>query len=86
MTVGVDVSKQRLDVFELTSGEAYSIPNTLESMEQWLDRFQRPIQVAIEPTNSYHELLTQQLMRVDTRYIWSTRIVWRTIGRVSDSA
>ena len=59
LSVGVDVSKQRLDVFELGSGEAYSIPNTLESVEQWLDRFQCPIQVAIESTNSYHELVTQ---------------------------
>ena len=59
LSVGVDVSKQRLDVFELGSGEAYSIPNTLESVEQWLDRFQIPIRVAIEPTNSYHELVTQ---------------------------
>ena len=59
MTVGVDVSKQRLDVFELGSGEAYSIPNSLDAIEQWLDRFQTPIRVAIEPTNSYHELVTQ---------------------------
>ena len=59
ITVGVDVSKQRLDVFELGSGEAYSIPNSLDAIEQWLDRFQISIRVAIEPTNSYHEMMTQ---------------------------
>ena len=59
ITVGVDVSKHRIDVFELGAGVAHSIPNTLESIEQWLDRFPHPIQVAIEPTNSYHELVTQ---------------------------
>ena len=58
MTVGVDVSKQRLDVFELGSGEAYSIPNSLDAIAQWLDRFQIPSRVAIEPTNRYHELAT----------------------------
>ena len=42
LTVGVDVSKQRLDVFELGSGDAYSIPNSLDAIEQWLDRFQIP--------------------------------------------
>ena len=55
----MDVSKHRLDIFELESCEAYSILNSLDAIEQWLTRFQIPIQVAIEPTNSYHELLTQ---------------------------
>ena len=59
ITVGVDVSKHRIDVFELGAGVAHSIPNTLESIEQWLDRFLHPIQVAIKATNSYHELVTQ---------------------------
>ena len=59
ITIGVDVSKHRLDVFELGSGEAYSIPNSLDAIEQWLDRFQISIRVAIEPTNRYHERVTQ---------------------------
>ena len=59
LTIGVDVSKQRLDVFELGSGEASSMPNSLDAIEQWLDRFQIPMRVAIEPTNRYHELVTQ---------------------------
>lgn len=59
LTIGVDVSKQRLEVFELGSGEASSMPNSLDAIEQWLDRFQIPMRVAIEPTNRYHELVTQ---------------------------
>ncbi len=59
LTIGVDVSKQRLDVFELGSGEASSMPNSLDAIEQWLDRFQIPMRVAIEPTNRFHELVTQ---------------------------
>ena len=55
----VDVSKQRIEVFVLGSGEAYSMSNSLDAVEQWLDRFQCSIRVAIEPTNRYHELVTQ---------------------------
>ena len=58
-TVGIDVCKHRLDIFELGSSEAYSIPNSLDAIEQWLDRFQNPTQVAVESTNRYHELVTQ---------------------------
>ena len=61
LTIGVDVSKQRLDVFELGSGETYSIANSLDAIEQWLDLFQVPIRVAIEPTNSDHEGVTQSV-------------------------
>ena len=57
----MDVSKHRLEVFELGSGEAYSVPNSLDAIEQWLDLFQVPIRVAIEPTNSDHEGVTQSV-------------------------
>ena len=59
ITVGVDVSKQRLEVFELGTGEASSSPNSLDAVEQWFGRLLAPIRVAIEPTNSYHESVTQ---------------------------
>ena len=59
VTVGVDVSKHGLKVFELGVGAAYSMPNSRDAVEQWLERFQRPIRVVIEPTNSYHERVTQ---------------------------
>ena len=55
----MDVSKHRLEIFELESCEAYSIPNSRDAIAQWLTRFRIPIQVALESTNSYHELVTQ---------------------------
>lgn len=59
ITLGVDVSKNRLDAFELETGEGYSIPHALESIERWLDRWAEPIGLAIEPTNCYHEAVAQ---------------------------
>ena len=37
-TVGVDVSKLELEMFELETGTTVCIPNTIESIELWLDR------------------------------------------------
>ena len=59
ITVGIDVSKNRLDMFELETGEGYSIPNALDSIEPWLDRWHTPIRLAVEPTNRYHEAVAQ---------------------------
>ena len=59
ITVGVDVSKNRLDVFELETHEGYSIPNELECIHRWLERWDAPMRLAIEPTNRYHEAVAQ---------------------------
>lgn len=57
--IGVDVAKGQLDVFELTRDQSYSIRNELEAIQQWLDRWDSPIRLAVEPTNTYHEALVQ---------------------------
>lgn len=57
--VGVDVSKDQLDVFELETGQAYSIANDVEAIEQWVARWDVPIRLAIEPTNRYHQAVAQ---------------------------
>jgi transposase len=51
--IGVDVSKNTLDVYVLASEESCSISNDSESIEHWLDSCCGPVRVAIEPTNSY---------------------------------
>lgn len=53
-TVGVDVSKNTLDLYELATDRSSVIANATASIEQWLDRWLGPIRLAIEPTNSYH--------------------------------
>ena len=57
--VGVDVSKDRLDVCEWDGNQAYSMGNDEGSIEQWLARWSVPIRLAIEPTNTYHLALAQ---------------------------
>ena len=58
-TVGVDVSKLELETFELEAGTTVCIPNTIESIELWLDRWASPIRLALEPTHRYHQTVAQ---------------------------
>jgi transposase len=57
--IGVDVSKNTLDVYVLASEETCSIDNEVKSIERWLDGSAGPLCVAIEPTNSYHIAFAQ---------------------------
>lgn len=57
--VGVDVSKDTLDVFEWETKQGYSLANTREAIEEWLGRFEGPIRLAIEPTGRYHQALAE---------------------------
>ncbi|MDH3379615.1 MAG: transposase, partial [Gammaproteobacteria bacterium] len=57
--VGVDVSKDKWDVFELGTNEAYSVANEREAIEQWLGRWAVPVRLSIEPTNQYHLTVAQ---------------------------
>ena len=52
--VGVDVSKDQLDLHLLVTDQLVSISNNSESIEHWLDSSPGPICLAIEPTNIYH--------------------------------
>jgi transposase len=58
-TVGVDVSKRELETFELETDMTVCLPNTIESIELWLDGWDRPIRIAVEPTNCYHRAVAQ---------------------------
>lgn len=57
--VGVDVSKDTLDVFEWETKDCYSVPNKHEAIEGWLARFETPIRLALEPTGRYHQALAE---------------------------
>ncbi len=57
--VGVDVSKDKLDMFELETNESYSLTNEREAIEQWLERREVPMRLAIEPTNRYHQAMAE---------------------------
>jgi transposase len=57
--IGIDVCKDRLDLFEHESGRGYSIGNDAPSIETWLDGQAGHLQVALEPTNRYHEAVAE---------------------------
>ena len=57
--IGVDVSKNTLDVNVLASEETCSIDNEVKSIKRWLDGSSGPLCAGIEPTNSYHIAFAQ---------------------------
>lgn len=57
--IGIDVCKDRLDIFEHDSGRGCSIGNDARSIETWLDSQDGRLQLAIEPTNRYHEAVAE---------------------------
>lgn len=52
--IGVDVCKDRLDLFEYHSERAYSISNDAVAIKSWLDGLPGQVKLALEPTNRYH--------------------------------
>ena len=62
-TIGIDISKSRLDVFDLESGLATQFDNTisgLKSLRTWLGG--RTItRIVFEPTGAYHKALEMRL-------------------------
>lgn len=62
--VGIDVSKDRLDVAVRPSGESFSLPNTEDGHKKLRRRLLklRPERVVLEPTGGYETLLVQCLL------------------------
>ena len=62
-TIGIDISKSRLDVFDLEAGLATQFDNTasgLKSLRTWLGG--RVIaRIVFEPTGAYHKALEMGL-------------------------
>lgn len=60
ITLGIDVSKDELVVFNWESEEHTEIPNQPDAIATWLTSLAHPARLAIEPTSSYHlELIDQ---------------------------
>ena len=58
--VGVDVSKDRLDLYDWDSKCLDSIANDIDAIDRWLDGFSLPVRFAIEPTNQFHIALAER--------------------------
>ena len=52
--IGIDVSKNTLDVYVSATDQSCCIANDAESIETWLAQQTGSIRLAIEPTNTYH--------------------------------
>lgn len=58
--VGVDVSKDRLDLFSWDTQRPTFIANEAAEIDAWLVEFNLPMRLAIEPTNRYHLELAER--------------------------
>lgn len=56
-----DISKTKLDIHHWESGQHWTIPNTIEAIEHWLSERGGLFRMALEPTNTYHELFVHLL-------------------------
>jgi len=52
--IGVDVCKERLDLFEYHGERSSSISNDAAAIKTWLDGLSGRVKLALEPTNRYH--------------------------------
>ena len=54
ITLGIDVSKDSLDVYRWDNEQRWQLANDAKTIRQLLKSFAGPVQIAIEPTSSYH--------------------------------
>jgi transposase len=52
--IGVDVCKERLDLFEYHGERSCSISNDAATIKIWMDELSGRVKLALEPTNRYH--------------------------------
>lgn len=60
ITLGIDVSKDKLDIYQWDSQQHWQIANQEAAIVELLNGFVEPLELAVESTSSYHlELVTQ---------------------------
>ncbi|WP_405228435.1 IS110 family transposase [Lentisalinibacter sediminis] len=63
ITLGVDVSKDTLVIYDWDSGELNELANDPESIQGWLRGLAGPVRLAVEPTSSYHLAIVEAAQR-----------------------
>lgn len=58
--LGVDVSKDTLEVFDWTNEERLDVPNEREAIRAWLKGFPGPLALSVEATSDYHFTLVDE--------------------------
>jgi transposase len=59
--VGIDVSKDSLDVHHLRSGQYYRIANELGSLKTWAAQLSKPERIVLEATGGYEQMAVEVL-------------------------
>ncbi len=54
ITLGIDVAKDALVIYDWSTAELITLVNDKVSVKRWLKSLHGPIQIAIEPTSHYH--------------------------------
>ncbi|MEM9056562.1 MAG: transposase [Pseudomonadota bacterium] len=60
ITLGIDVSKDTLDIYRWQQQHAVTIANDGQTIRKFLTSLSGPVQIAIEPTSSYHLEMVDQ--------------------------
>lgn len=72
--LGIDVSKDTLEVFCWNREERQQIPNEINAIRTWLRSFPGPVAVAVEATSDYHFALVDEAHALDyTVYVINGR-------------
>jgi transposase len=62
ITLGVDVAKDQHVVCNWNTEEIVTVPNQREEIRTMLQSFQGPIQIALEPTSTYHLVFIEETL------------------------
>jgi transposase len=75
--IGVDVSKDTLDIAGSPGGPQLVIANRRSEIKQWLKGLPRDARIAMESTGCYHQLLAELAQNAQMRvYVLNPKRVW----------
>lgn len=63
VTLGIDVSKAQLDVYDWTTRTGYQVENSRQAICKWLKGITGPVRLGVEPTANYHLVLVDVATR-----------------------
>ena len=62
ITLGIDIAKLDCAVHVWETDERQELPNQSEAIDDYLQRFQGPVRIALEPTSTYHRLWVERAL------------------------
>lgn len=62
ITLGIDVAKDALVIYDWSTAELNTVANEKDSIRTWLRSLHGSVQIAIEPTSHYHLLMVEEAL------------------------